>query len=214
MPVIETYFLDTNILVKCCEYLIAKKEGGNTNKLEPYYVFLQQLLKRGHRLVINRISILEMYFLYHRWFYYDKKSKERAPFGEIFGREATYELEDQERARIVDLMENFIQESKNMGIEFSTVDQGDVIELAEILYRGSKPSVEAYNLSIYANCILECSKCLLTDDGRLCKAIDYLRKKYREEIRREIIDKFGEEKYHYWAVKRDLPKPKKPKIKY
>jgi len=212
MPVIETYFLDTNILVKCCEYLIAKKEGGNTNKLEPYYVYLQRLLKKGHRLVINRISILEMYFLYHRWFYYDKKRKERAPFDEIFGKEATYELEDQERDKIVDLMGNFIQETKNMGIEFSTIDQGDVVELAEILYKGSKPSVEAYNLSIYANSILECSKCLVTSDGDLCKAIHYLRQHYAEKVRTEIINRFGE-RYHYWVKKHDLPNAERPKTK-
>ena len=212
----ETYFLDTNVLVRVSECLRVKREGGDTSKLEPlipYYAFLLQLLNNGHRVVISRISILEMYFIYHRWFYYDRKSEERAPFGEIFGREATYELEDKEREKIVDIMENFIQESKNIGIEFSNVDQRDVIELAEILYNGSKPSVEAYDLSIYANSILEYSNYLVTDDGKLSRAIDYLRKNYKEKIQREIIDRFREEKYPYWAEDHNLPNAKKPKQK-
>lgn len=211
MPVVETYFLDTNILVKCCEYLIVKEGGGNTSKSESYYVFLQQLLDKGHRLVISRISILEMYFLYHRWFYYDKKRAERAPFDEIFGREATYELENPERAEIEGIIGDFIQEIMTLGIEFSNVDRNDVFELAEILYRGSRPSVEPYNLSIYANSILESSKYLVTNDGPLRKAIDYLRKNYREEVCRKIMGRFGEEKYPYWAEKRDLPNTKKPR---
>jgi hypothetical protein len=210
----ETYFLDTNVLVRVSECLRVKREGGDTSKLKPlkpYYTFLLQLLNNGHRVVISRISILEMYFLYHRWFYYDKKSAERAPFDEIFGREANYELEDEEREEIVNIMESFIQESKNMGIAFSNVDKRDVIELAEILYSGSKPSVEPYDLSIYANSILDCSKYLVTDDGSLCKAIDYLRQKYKEEVTREIIDRFGEEKYPYWAQRHNLPNAKRPR---
>jgi len=210
MPVIETYFLDTNVLVKISEYFRMNKEGGDISRLEPCYVSLQQLLNNGYRLVISKISILEMYFLYHRWFYYDKKREERASFDEIFGRDATYELENSERAEIESIIEGFIQESKNIGIEFSAIDQGDVIELAKILYRGSRPSVEPYDLAIYANSILECSECLVTGDGPLRRAIEYLRKDYRNEVRREIMERFGEEKYPYWAEKHNLPNTRKP----
>ncbi|MCW3130544.1 MAG: hypothetical protein N2V75_10675 [Methanophagales archaeon] len=211
MPVIETYFLDTNILVKTSEYLRVKEEGGDVSKLESYYAFLLQTRNDGHKLIISRISILEMYFLYHRWFYYKKKVEERASFDEIFGREATYELEDQERTEIEDIIEDSVQKSKSLGIEFSNVDQNDVLELTEILYKGSRPSVEPYNLIIYANSILECSKCLVTDDRQLRKAIDYLRKQYKEEIRKEIINRFGEAKYPYWIEEHDLPSAYKPK---
>lgn len=211
MPVIESYFLDTNILVKTSEYFRVKEEGGDVSKLESYYAFLRQTRNDGHKLIISRISILEMYFLYHRWFYYDKKREERAPFNEIFGREATYELEDRERIQIRDIIEDFVQRSKSLGIEFSNVDQNDVLELVEILYKGSKPSVEPYNLIIYANSILECSKYLVTDDGALRRAINYLREHYKEEIRREIIDRFGEAKYPYWIKEHDLPNARKPK---
>ncbi len=209
MSLIEIYFLDTNILVKTSEYLRVKEEGGDVSKLEKYYTFLQQILNNGHKLVISKISILELYFLYHRWFYYDKKREERAPFDEIFGREATYELEYQERTKIKDIIEVFVQSSKSLGIEFSNVDQNDVFELAEVLYEGSKPSVEPYNLMIYANSILECSKYLVTDDGSLRKAIDYLRKHCREKIRMEITNRFGEAKYP-WIERHDLPQARKP----
>lgn len=211
MPVIQTYFLDTNVLVKVSEYLRMIRERGDPRKLESYYTFLQQVIRNGHRVVISRISILEMYFLYHRWCYYDKKSKERAPFNEIFGRQATYELENPERVKIESTIANFIHEILKLGIEFSNIDGTDVLQLAEILYRGSKPSVEPYNLSIYANSILECSKCLVTDDGMLRKAIDYLRKYHRKEVRREIINRFGKGKYPYWAGNHDLPEAQKPR---
>ena len=43
MPVIESYFLDTNILVKTLEYLRVKEEGGDVSKLESYYAFYGKL---------------------------------------------------------------------------------------------------------------------------------------------------------------------------
>lgn len=211
MPTIETYFLDTNVLVKVCEYFKVKKEGGNVEQLEPYYNFIQRLLGDGHKLLINETSVLEMYFLYHRWFYWRRKLEERASFDEMFGRDATYELEDSERRQIETILFEFIGDIQNLGIDFSKVDQSDVLRLAQVLYRGAKPSIEPYNLAIYANSILESAKCLITDDGSLRRAIGYFRKNYEKQIRNEIINSFGEERYPYWKRPHALPDALRPR---
>lgn len=211
MPAIETYFLDTNVLVKICEYFRIKGEGGGLERFEQYYQFVQRLLNDGHRLCLNKLSMLEMYFLYHRWFYWSKKIEERAPFDEIFGRGATYELEDGERREIERIIDEFATEARELGIEFSKVDQSDVLYLAEVLYRRTRPSVEAYDLTIYANSILENAAYLVTDDGPLRRAIDNFRKKHSDEIRTEIVNSFGTEKYPYWARRRALTQARRPR---
>jgi len=209
MPAIETYFLDTNVLVKTCEYFRVKKKGGNVEKLEPYYNFVQQLSEDGNKLLINRISILEMYFLYHRQFYQKRKIEELAPFEEVFGK--PYELENEEREQIEEIVSEFIKEIGKLGIEFTGVDQKDVLKLAQTLYRGAKPSVEPYDLEIYANSILENARYLVTDDGALRKTIDHFRKSYKKQIRSEIVDSFGEEKYPHWKRPHALPDALKPR---
>ncbi|MBT9132563.1 MAG: hypothetical protein DDT31_01049 [Syntrophomonadaceae bacterium] len=211
VPKIETYFLDTNVLVKLCEYFRLKSGGGDAEKFGLHYDFVQQLLEKGYKVIISRISILEMHFLYHRWFYWGKKVAERASFNEMFGKDATYELEDNERQRIEAIMSEFIEKAGQLGIEFSKVDQSDVLRLAEILYRRAKPSVEPYDLEIYANAILESAQYLVTTDGPLRRAIDYFRKNYQEQIRNEIIASFGEGKYPYWGKRYNLPKARRPR---
>lgn len=212
MPAIETHFLDTNVLVKICEYFRIKDEGGDLKRFEQYYQFIQRLLNDGHRLFLNKLSVLEMYFLYHRWFYWSKKIEERAPFDEMFGRGATYELEDGERQKIEGIIDKFAKEMRELGIEFSKVDQSDVLYLAEVLYRRTRPSVEAYDLTIYANSILENAAYLVTDDGSLRRAIDNFRRKHGEEIRTEIVNSFGTDKYPYWARRHALPQARKPRL--
>jgi len=210
-PKIETYFLDTNVLVKLCEYFRVKSEGGDTEKFGQHYDFLHQLLEKGYKVIISRISILEMHFLYHRWFYWDKKLSARASFNEMFGRDATYELEDDERQRVEGIISEFVEKVGKLGIEFSKVDQSDVLRLAEILYGRAKPSVEPYDLEIYANTILESAQYLLTNDGALCRAIDYFGRNHQKQIRNEIIASFGEGKYAYWGKRHDLPKARRLK---
>ena len=211
VPKIETYFLDTNVLVKLCEYFRLKSEGGEAEKFGLHYDFVQQLLEKGYKVIISRISILEMHFLYHRWFYWGKKVVERASFNEMFGRDATYELEDNDRQQVEGIISEFVEEVGKLGIEFSKVDQSDVLRLAEILYRRAKPSVGPYDLEIYANTILESAQYLVTSDRRLRRAIDYFGKNYQTQIRNEIIASFGEGKYPYWGKRHNLPNARDPK---
>lgn len=209
VPKIETYFLDTNVLVKLCEYFRMKSEGGDAEKFERFYDFVQQLMEKGYRILISRTSILEMYFLYHRWLYQSKKIAELAPFEEIFVK--AYELEDDERQRVEGIISEFIEGAGKLGIEFSKVDQSDVLRLGEILYGGAKPSVEPYDLEIYANTILESAQYLVTSDGPLRRAIDYFGRNYQKQIRNEIIASLGEGKYPYWGKRHNLPKARRPK---
>lgn len=210
MSTLDVYILDTSVLSKICEFARLSSSGGNVARFQPSYDFIAQLAGAGHRLMLSPVSFLELHFLYHRWFYWDGKVKDRASFDEIFGRDATYELDDSQKSEIDSIFSCFLTEATRLGIEFSTIDQNDVFRLAAFLYSITKPSVEAYDLAIYANAILDSAKYVITVDGQLLRAINHFRQNHKGAIRGQIISSFGEAKYPYWRRRRDLPNGRKP----
>jgi hypothetical protein len=206
----DIYFLDTNVVIGACEFIRVQKSGGNPESCKVVYDSLVELVNSGHKVYISPISIAELCFRYHRWFYQIRKGKELAPFDEIFGRGATWETTEEDRVNADQLIEDFILEGQAIGIELSRVDQTDVMKLARVLYKYSSPAVESYDIGIYANAILENAKYILHSDKGLSRVIDSVRKNYKNNIINDIILLFGEDKYPFIKSRKDLPCTQKP----
>jgi len=206
----DIYFLDTNVVINACEFIRVQKSGGNPESCRVAHDSLNELVQSGHIVFLSPVTITELCFLYHRWFYQERKRKEFAPFDEIFGRDATWETTEEDRINTDLLIEDFIREGQNIGIELSRVDQTDVMKLARMLYKYSSPAVESYDIAIYANAILENAKYILHSDRRLSQAIDSVRKNYKDKVINDVITLFGEDKYPFIKSRKDLPCSQKP----